>query len=97
MKVFLVVVLPPLLALTNDLREIRVPRLSAGKCTQYVTSLCDFQVMLQKVTAGLIPHMAFVLPLPREPVPGLQENIIWQSFEAKLGFDRCKILPITPE
>jgi len=97
MNVFIVVVLPPLLALTQDLREIRVPRLSAGKCTQYVASLCDFQAMLQKVTSGLIPHMAFVLPLPREPVSLLQENIIWQSFVATLGPDRCRILSMTPE
>jgi len=95
MKVFIVVVLPPILALTHDLLEIRVPRLSAGKCTQYVASLCDFQAMLQKVTAGLIPHMAFVLPLPREQESLVQKNIIWQSFVATLGQDRCRILPMT--
>ena len=95
MKVFIVVVLPPILALTQDLREIRVPRLSAGKCTQYVASLCDFQAMLQKVTSGLIPRMAFVLPLPRESESLLEENIIWQSFVSTLGGDCCRILSMT--
>ena len=87
--IFLVVVLPMLDTFATALQQRSYVRMQTKHCTQFVSTLCDFEDMLMKASAGTIAKLAFVVPVRKSDRPTLHENEIWKSAEKVLGLEHC--------
>ena len=87
--IFLVVILPSLDTLASALQRPSVMRLQTAHCTQFVSSICDFEDMLMKVSSGIISRLAFVIPVRDSDLQTLHANQVWNSATKILGFEHC--------
>ena len=87
----LIIILPPLANFNSCLISPVLARTRTAQCTQFVTTLSDFEMLLLQMTAGFIPKMVFVLPIDatshdkhlRTPFE------VWFSMERVLGNKNC--------
>ena len=49
----------------DALAGIAVPRTRAAKCTQFITTLTDFEMLLLQITSGFMPEVVFDFPTVR--------------------------------
>ena len=92
-SIFLVVILPPLDALETALQQPSFMRLQTGKCTQFVSTMCDFEDMLMKASTGfIVPQLAFVVPLGDSDPAALDGKTIWTSAGRILGPEHCQYI-----
>ena len=87
--VFLVVILPLLGSLTTALSGPTVMRLQTTHCTQFVSTMCDFEDMLMKASSGIISQLAFVVPVGDLDRPTLHANELWMSAATIFGREQC--------
>ena len=87
--IFLVVILPSLDTLASALQRPSVMRLQTAHCTQFVSSICDFEDMLMKVSSGIISRLAFVIPVRDTDLETLHPNQVWNSATKILGSEHC--------
>jgi hypothetical protein len=87
--IFLVVILPSLDTLASALQRPSVMRLQTAHCTQFVSSVCDFEDMLMKASSGIISRLAFVIPVPHCDLETLHANQVWKSATKILGLEHC--------
>ena len=59
----LMIVLPPLHHFNSCLQSPLSARSRTATCTQFVTTMGDFETLLLQMTAGFMPKLVFVLPL----------------------------------
>ena len=85
------IVLPPLENFDACLTSHALPRARTAKCTQYVTTLSDFETLLLQMTAGFMPKLVFVVPIDETTHARHNENPFqtWVSSERLLGSENC--------
>ena len=86
------IILPPLAQFDACLTSHALPRTRTAKCTQYVTTLSDFETLLLQMTTGFMPKLLFVLPI--DEATQMRHTEIpfptWVSSERILGSEKCK-------
>jgi len=87
--IFLVVILPLLDTLTTALQGSTFMRLQTTHCTQFVSTMCDFEDMLMKASSGVMSQLAFVVPVRDSYRNGLHGNAIWESAVTIFGREQC--------
>ena len=85
----LIVVLPPLTSFTEALGQDRAMRLVAGDRAQFVATFADFDHLLVRISAGVIPNVTLVFPLNGGDGESLEHNRVWQSCCQFLGRSNC--------
>ena len=88
----LMIILPPLVHFNSCFKPPLLARARTAKCTQFVTTLGDFETLLLQMTAGFIPKLVFVLPIDEESTydKHIQEPFeVWRSIERVLGVKNC--------
>ena len=73
--VALLVIFPPLEQLANTLARSKSARLHTGKEQRFISDVCDFCALLQKLDSGIFPHVALVMPVEGTPA---ESNELWQ-------------------
>ena len=85
------IILPPLMNLDSCLTSLASTRTRTAKCTQYVSTLCDFETLLLQMTSGFMPKHLFILPI--DAATQMRHNDesfqIWLSSQRILGSDNC--------
>ena len=82
----LMVILPPLVHFNASLEGSPLARTRTAKCTQFVTTLGDFEILLLQLTAGFMPKLVFSLPIDQS-THGKCE--VWLSSKRVLGDKNC--------
>ena len=85
------IILPPLVHFDACLTSHALPRTRTAKCTQYVTTLSDFETLLLQMTSGFMPKLVFVVPID-EATQTRHTEIpfpMWVSSERMLGSENC--------
>ena len=59
----LMIILPPLQHFNSCLTSPLLPRSRTATCTQFVTTMSDFETLLLQMTAGFMLKLVFVLPI----------------------------------
>ena len=87
----LMIILPPLVHFSACLASPVLARTRTAKCTQYVTTLGDFETLLLQMTAGFMPKLIFVLPIGGDTYSQhrLAPFEVWLSSERVLGSRNC--------
>ncbi len=82
--VVLVVILPPLESFTIALAG-NTNRMHTSKCSQFVSTQADFEILLIMMTSGVVKTVIFVFPVKGGGDEALEQNVVWHA--------SCKILP----
>ena len=87
----LMIILPPLVHFSSCLASPVLARTRTAKCSQYVTTLGDFETLLLQMTAGFMPKLIFVLPIDRNTYSQHSHAPfhVWLSSERVLGYRNC--------
>ena len=82
----LMIVLPPLDNFNSCLKCPSLPRTRTAKCTQFVTTLGDFETLLLQLTAGFMPKLVIIIPIDQNTHG---ECEVWLSSKRVLGDKNC--------
>ena len=87
----LMIILPPLVHLSACLASPGLARARTAKCTQFVTTLSDFETLLLQMAAGFMPKLIFVLPVEGDTCTQHRQFPfeVWLSSERVLGVRNC--------
>ena len=87
----LMVILPPLGHFNTSLDSHLLPRTRTAKCTQFVTTMSDFETLLLQMTAGFMPKLVLVLPTDEctASTHVHTPSEIWLSCQRVLGDKNC--------
>ena len=87
----LIVIFPPLDQFNSCFESPLVGRARTATCTQFVATLCDFEMILLQMTAGFIPKLVFVLPIDESTYGKRTETRfeVWLSIQRVLGHKNC--------
>ena len=87
----LMIILPPLVRFNSCFQAPLLPRTRSAKCTQFVTTLCDFETLLLHMTGTFTPKLVFVFPIDENTYnEHLQTPFdVWVSSERVLGEQNC--------
>ena len=78
--VVFVVILPPLESFTAALATNTNSRMHTAKCSQFVSTLADFESLLMTMTSGVMHTTIFVFPFNRfGGQSALQQNSVWRA------------------
>ena len=85
------IILPPLVHFNSCFKSPLVGRARTATCTQFVTTLGDFETLLLQMTAGFMPKVVFVLPIDESTHDEHTEKAcaVWESIERVLGDNNC--------
>ena len=90
LEIFVIVLLPELVALSRDLERGALCRVSYPKNSGFVATLTDMSDFLMRVSSGAITHLALVFPVAsRDEVA---ENTVWQLCHNILARENCRWL-----
>ena len=85
------IIFPPLAEFNSCITSPSLVRTRTAKCTQFVTTLADFEALLLQLTMGFMPKLAFVLPIDGGGHGERAERAcpVWRSIVRVLGDHNC--------
>ena len=88
----LIIIVPPLVRFNQCLvQSPLLARTRTAKCTQFVTTLGDFETLLLQMTAGFMPKLVFILPIDKSTHGEHRQEPfqVWLSSQHVLGDKNC--------
>ena len=87
----LLIILPPLVQFNLYFKSPSLARTRTATCTQFVTTISDFETLLLQMTIGFMPKLVFVLPIDEfTHATHFQTPFeVWLSSERVLGAQNC--------
>jgi len=87
----LMIILPPLVHFNSCFKSTFLARSRTATCTQFITTMADFETLLLQMTAGFMPKLVFVFPIDESThCEHIQTPLeVWLSSERVLGRSNC--------